>query len=160
MTATLGCMNDIITIVGNTATEPEAIQTSTNKQLTRFRLAASKRRFNSESKQWEEASTNWYTVRAWGKLAEHVRASVSKGQQIIVHGRLKIDTNKNEEGQTFTNVIVDADTVGVSLQFGTASFQRSIGQSQSQGQDAWAPNPGAESEKEVVAVGADADPPF
>lgn len=160
MRGTLALMNDIITVVGNVATQPEAIQTSTNRPLTRFRLASPKRRYNAEQSQWEEVSTNWFTVRAWGKLAEHVRASVEKGQQLIVQGRLKIETNTSDAGQTFTNVMVDADTVGVSLQFGTASFRRSASRPAAQAEDAWAPSDTGQETKQSVTVGADADPPF
>lgn len=119
-------MNDIITVVGNVASDPEAVATSTGKSLTRLRIAATHRRFNADSKQWEDAGTNWYTVRAWGRLAEHVRASVSKGMQLVVNGRLKIETRKGETA-TFTNVDIDADAIGVSLQFGIVSFQRGSG---------------------------------
>lgn len=154
-------MKDIITVVGNAATQPEAIQTSTNKSLTRLRVASPKRRFNPESNQWEEVSTNWFTVRAWGKLAEHVKASVQKGQQLIVQGRLKIETNKAENGTTYTNVSIDADTVGISLQFGTASFQRAATTSAGTGENGWATTDTAtEDEREPVPVGADEAPPF
>ncbi|HIY66753.1 MAG TPA: single-stranded DNA-binding protein [Candidatus Agrococcus pullicola] len=155
-------MNDIITVVGNAATQPEAIQTSTNKSLTRLRVASPKRRFNPERNQWEEVSTNWFTVRAWGKLAEHVKASVQKGQQLIVQGRLKIETNKAENGTTYTNVSIDADTVGVSLQFGTASFQRAATTTAATGESDWArPDDAAEVDRgDPVPVGAEEAPPF
>lgn len=123
-------MNDMITVIGNAASDPESIQTSTGKALVKVRVASAHRRFNTNTQQWEDANTNWYTVRAWGRLAEHLRASVRKGMQIVVHGRLKIDVRKGETA-TFTNVDIDADNIGVSLQFGTAQFQRSAhGQSE------------------------------
>lgn len=119
-------MNDIITVIGNVASDPEVVATASGRSLTRLRIAATHRRFNPESKQWEDAGTNWYNVRAWGRLAEHVRASVTKGMQLVVHGRLKIETRKGETA-TFTNVDIDADSIGVSLQFGIVSFQRGSG---------------------------------
>ncbi|SJM63815.1 Single-stranded DNA-binding protein [Agrococcus casei LMG 22410] len=123
-------MNDIITVVGNAASDPESIETSTGKALTKVRVASTARRYNPSTQQWEDSGTNWYTVRAWGRLAEHLRASVQKGMQLVVQGRLKIDVRKGDTA-TFTNIDIDADTVGVSLQFGTVRFQRSAGQQQS-----------------------------
>lgn len=131
---TLVRMNDTITVVGNIATQPESITTSTGKTLTRLRLASSSRRYNTSQNQWEEGHTNWYTVRVWGRLGEHLNSSVGKGEQIIVQGRLKIETNQGDNGQTYTNITIDADNVGPSLTFGTTSFQRAVGGGQSSGE--------------------------
>ena len=136
------CMNDIITVVGNAASDPESIETSSGKALTKVRVASTSRRYNPSTQQWEDVGTNWYTVRAWGRLAEHLRASVQKGMQLVVQGRLKIDVRKGETA-TFTNIDIDADTIGVSLQFGTVQFQRSSGRQET-------PQPSGQESQSVV----------
>ena len=158
-------MNDIISVVGNVATDPEAITTSTGKTLTRLRLASTSRRFNSSQNQWEEGHTNWYTVRVWNRLGQHVHTSIRKGQQIIVQGRLKIETNQGDNGQTYTNITLDADQVGASLMFGTTQFQRSTGQQSAPEQPAAsAPEASEGSDPQAGAVAqtefASAAPPF
>ncbi|MFT4135903.1 single-stranded DNA-binding protein [Microbacterium sp.] len=116
-------MSDHITVIGNIATEPERRQTSTGVPVISFRLASSQRRFDARSGQWVDGATNWYTVSAFRRLAEHALVSLHKGQRIVVTGSLKLrewetSTKKGLEAE------IDADGIGHDLLWGTSTFQR------------------------------------
>ena len=116
-------MSEQITIRGLVATSPRAIATESGLAVTTFRLAAPSRRFDFESARWVSDQTNWYTVSTFRRLAENVAQSVSKGDRILVHGRIKIRDWDNGE-RSGTAVEIDADSLGPDLVFGTASLER------------------------------------
>jgi single-strand DNA-binding protein len=118
-------MTDNITLTGLVATPPRHTLTAEGLVITSFRLASTQRRFDRNHNGWVDGETNWYTITAFRQLAQNVNTSVSKGQRIIVTGRLRIrDWVAGEK--TGTNIEVDADAVGHDLSWGTSAFVRNI----------------------------------
>ncbi|GCD45696.1 single-stranded DNA-binding protein [Streptomyces paromomycinus] len=117
----------MVTLVGNAATAVEHRLTTTGASAARFRLATSARRWDKERRCWVDGDTSFYTVRAWRSLADHVAASVSRGEPLVVHGRMRVwDRELPEEkgGQRRVSVEVDAVAVGHDLSRGTSAFRR------------------------------------
>lgn len=113
-------MNDQITLIGNVATVPER-RGSADRPVAGFRLATSRRVF--ENGQWIDKHTNWYSISAFGQLAEHTLASIEKGQRVIVTGRFTLkEWEKN--GKKGVSAEIDADGLGHDLQFGSTTFHR------------------------------------
>lgn len=75
--------------------------------------------------QWMDGDTTWYSVSAWRTLADNIRDSVKKGDAVIVHGRLRSDAWKREDGQISHTLLVEASFVGHDLSRGTSVFLRS-----------------------------------
>jgi single-strand DNA-binding protein len=78
--------------------------------------------------QWMDGDTTWYSVSAWRALADNIRDSVKKGDAVIVHGRLRSDAWKREDGQISSTLLVEASFVGHDLCRGTSAFLRSTKQ--------------------------------
>jgi single-strand DNA-binding protein len=116
-------MNDTITLTGLVATTPKHVVTSEKVNVTSFRLAATQRRFDTETQKWVDAETNWYTVTAFRDLAVNVVGSIVKGQRILVTGRLHVRAWSTDE-KSGTNVEVEAETLGHDLRWGDAQFTR------------------------------------
>lgn len=116
-------MSDHITVIGNIATEPERRQTSTGVPVISFRLATTQRHRDERSGQWVDGATNWYTVSAFRRLAEHAHASLQKGQRVIVTGKLKLRAWETSAKRGL-DVEIDADAIGHDLLWGTSVFQR------------------------------------
>lgn len=116
-------MTQQVTVRGFVATEPE-LKIFETGQLVWFRLASTERRYDREHNAWSDGPTNWFSVSCWRDLGVNVKASVSKGQPVVVSGRLRIVTVEREGQPNGTIVGVDADAVGHDLSFGTASFAR------------------------------------
>lgn len=118
-------MSDTITITGLIATTPRHVVTSEGLPITSFRLASSQRRFDKATSTWVDASTNWYTVTAFRQLAINAVPSLSKGDRIVVTGRLRIRDWQTDD-RTGTNVEIEAETLGHDLFWGTAVFTRLV----------------------------------
>ncbi|MFF8377115.1 single-stranded DNA-binding protein [Streptomyces sp. NPDC015661] len=116
-------MNDTtVTLVGNVATAVEYRETVTGG-VARFRFAVTARRWDRERGLWSDGNTSFYTVSAWRSLGANLAASVSVGEPLVVHGRLKV-REEERDGQRKTFVDVDAVAVGHDLSRGTAAFRR------------------------------------
>jgi single-strand DNA-binding protein len=78
--------------------------------------------------EWMDGDTTWYSVSAWRALADNVNDSLKKGDAVIVHGRLRSDAWKREDGQISSTLLVEASFVGHDLCRGTSAFTRSTKQ--------------------------------
>lgn len=172
-------MTDRITIEGTAGTTPQLRTIPSGRQVANLRVASTLRRQDPSSGQWADVGTNWYSVAAWGDLAAHVVASIRQGDPVLVTGRLRIVT-WGDGDRPGTSVEVDAEAIGHSLRFGTATFQRvsraatdavAAASAEAPAIDAqgWA-TPGATASEAVeptpmrepqpVLAGAEAEPPF
>lgn len=87
-----------------------------------FRLACTPRlRRNGE---WCDGDTTWITVTCYRTLADNVASSVTKGDPVLVSGRLRTNTWVDAEGQRQERLLLEASSVGHDLSRGTASFAR------------------------------------
>lgn len=116
-------MNDtVVTVVGNVATGVE-FRESASGGVARFRFAVTGRRWDRQKNGWADGPTSFYTVWAWRTLGANLSASVSVGEPLVVHGRLRVREDERE-GQRRTSVEIDAVAVGHDLTRGTAAFRR------------------------------------
>lgn len=116
-------MNDtMVTLVGNVATGVE-FRESVTGGAARFRFAVTSRRWDRQRSVWTDGPTSFYTVWAWRTLGANLAASVSVGEPLVVHGRLKV-REEERDGQRRTSVEIDAVAVGHDLTRGTSAFRR------------------------------------
>ncbi|MEU3185736.1 single-stranded DNA-binding protein [Streptomyces sp. NPDC006923] len=116
-------MNDtVVTVVGNVATGVEFRESATGG-VARFRFAVTARRWDREKGEWADGPTSFYTVWAWRTLGANLAASVSVGEPLVVHGRLRV-REEERGGQRRTSVDIDAVAIGHDLTRGTSAFRR------------------------------------
>ncbi|MFI6486476.1 single-stranded DNA-binding protein [Streptomyces sp. NPDC050564] len=116
-------MNEtMVCVVGNVATQPVYRELPTGAS-TRFRLAVTSRYWDREKNEWTDGHTNFFTVWARRALATNAGASLSVGDPVVVHGRLKVRT-ETRDGQSWTSADVDAAAIGHDLSRGTSAFRR------------------------------------
>ncbi|MDX3849268.1 single-stranded DNA-binding protein [Streptomyces sp. AK02-01A] len=116
-------MNDtVVTVVGNVATGVE-FRESASGGVARFRFAVTARRWDREKGEWADGPTSFYTVWAWRTLGANLAASVSVGEPLVVHGRLRV-REEERGGQRRTSVDIDAVAIGHDLTRGTSAFRR------------------------------------
>jgi single-strand DNA-binding protein len=106
------------TIAGNLTRDPELRYTNTGTPVTEFGLA-----WNSKDRDGKE-SVSFFDVTCWRDLAEHVAESLSKGNRVVVYGRLDQNTWETKDGDKRSKVRVMADDVSVSLRFSTATIDQ------------------------------------
>lgn len=108
-----------ITITGNLAEDPQLNFTPTGKATARLRVAVNPR-YQNNTGEWVDGATSWYTVIAWGALAENVAESVTKGQRAVVTGRFDQREYTNETGEKRTVWELTAEDIGLSLRHTSA----------------------------------------
>ncbi|MFJ3706978.1 single-stranded DNA-binding protein [Streptomyces sp. NPDC090053] len=112
----------LVTLVGNVATQPE-FRESVAGGMSRFRFAVTPRRWDRQKQNWADGPTSFYTVLAWRTLAANVAGSVSVGEPLVVHGRLRVH-EEERDGQRRFSADVEAVAVGHDLTRGTSAFKR------------------------------------
>ena len=78
-----------LTIVGNLGKDPELRYTPSGQAVCQFSVATSRKWTGSDGQPQEE--TVWLQVSTWGKQAETCNQYLSKGQKVLVEGRLTVD---------------------------------------------------------------------
>lgn len=109
---------------GLVATTPRHLITADGVPITSFRLAVSVPLYNHSTKKWDE-HTNWYTITAFGQLAINVAGSVNKGERVLVSGSMRVRDWDNGE-RAGTSVEIEAESIGHDLNFGTATYTRTV----------------------------------
>jgi single-strand DNA-binding protein len=118
-------MNEtMVTLVGHVATEPALRITTGGARVTSFRLASTERRFDKGINDWRDAHTTFFTVTTWRTMAENVYTSVTKGQPVVVHGRLRDSSYEAKDGQWRTVLEVEAFALGHDQSRGISTFTK------------------------------------
>lgn len=89
-------MNNTITLVGYVGQNPHTIAfEDTGNKVVKFSLAVKELSSNTD-----ENKTLWLDVDAWNGLGERVLKTITKGREVVIHGRLALSTfNKEVNGQ-------------------------------------------------------------
>jgi single-strand DNA-binding protein len=118
-------MSELVTVAGLVATTPRHLVTQDGLPITSFRLAASHRKFDRALNKWIDGETNWFTITAFRQLAINTAGSVSKGERILVTGKLRVRDWDNGE-RAGTSVEIEADSIGHDLCWGNSAFTRTV----------------------------------
>ncbi|MDQ1627504.1 MAG: single-strand DNA-binding protein [Actinomycetota bacterium] len=119
-------MNEtLITVVGHVATDPTLRTTGAGVRVAGFRLASTERRYDKGVGGWRDVHTTFYTVTSWRNMAENVSGSVTKGQPVVVVGRLRDSSYDAKDGQRRTVLEIEAFALGHDLSRGVARFTKS-----------------------------------
>lgn len=110
------------TKVGNIVTDPELRFSTKGTAWTRFRLAFTP--WDPETKKMDKERTEFYTVRAFRDLAEHVCESLGKGDRVIVQGDGETEEYTKNDGTPGKQKVILANAVGAELRFATVDINR------------------------------------
>ena len=113
-----------VTLVGYVAQEPSIRTTKTGKTITELRVGITPRYRDQATGEWRDAESSYFTVSCWDRLAQHVRASMHKGEPVLVRGKFKTSTYEDKDGRPRTDTRITADTVGHDLSRGIANYIR------------------------------------
>lgn len=118
-------MDASITVTGNVGSDVDLRSDDTNEwAYAAFRLACTPRQHRAGS--WRDGETIWLNVNCRNRaLSLNVRASIAKGDPVIVSGRLSTWSWTNKEtGVVHERLVLEALSVGHDLTRGTSSFRR------------------------------------
>jgi single-strand DNA-binding protein len=109
-----------ITLTGNLTKDPELRYTQTGVAVASLSMAVNRRRFNKDTKEWDEELDGFFDLNIWRDHAENVAESLSKGDRIVVIGRLRKRSWEDKDGVTRWQVEIEADEICPSLKWATA----------------------------------------
>ena len=110
-----------VTVVGNLTRDPELRFITGGRGVASFGLAVNRRyQVNGE---WQD-QTSYFNIVAWGQLGENASATLTKGMRVVVTGRLEQREYTTREGDKRQAIEINADEIGPSLRWATASVER------------------------------------
>jgi single-strand DNA-binding protein len=110
-----------VTLIGNLTQEPTLRFSDSGNAVVSVGLAVN-RRYQAGG-QWQE-STSYYTVTVFGKIAEDLAASATKGTRVIVIGHIETGEFTDKEGVNRKTFKIIASEIGASFRFATATIDR------------------------------------
>ena len=113
-----------VTLVGFVAREPFLRETKNGIHVADVRIGVATRMVDKQTGEWVDADTSYYSVTCWRRLADHAKASLRKGDPVLVKGRFRNNSYEDKTGQLRTETVITADTVGHDLSRGIANYIR------------------------------------
>ena len=112
-----------VTLVGNITRDPELRFLPNGTANATFGLAVNRRWQNRQTNEWEE-KVSFFNVVVWREMAENAAESLTKGMRVVVTGRLEQRSYETQDGEKRSVVEVNADEIGPSLRWASASVTR------------------------------------
>ncbi|MBL7622661.1 MULTISPECIES: single-stranded DNA-binding protein [unclassified Frankia] len=115
-----------ITLVGNLIDNPNLRITPTGAYVCSFRLASTARRYDRGQDRWIDGAPLFIDIICWRRLAEHVAASLGKGDRALVAGRLQQNEFQTLQGERRRRYEIYAEAVGLELTWHPARINRAV----------------------------------
>ena len=97
-------MNKII-LTGNITKDAELRYTANDKAYSKFSIA------NNEG-YGDNKKTNFFNCTLWGKSAENLNRFLTKGQKVLITGKVEINDYKDKEGVERKIIDINVDSFG------------------------------------------------
>jgi single-strand DNA-binding protein len=98
-----------IILVGNLGRDPELRYTPQGKALCKLSVATTERRKNAAGE--SEDHTTWFRVTIWGRQAELANEFLTRGRQVYIEGRFRLEEYTDREGVKRHSAEVNATDV-------------------------------------------------
>ena len=115
----------VMTIVGNLTADPELRYTQNGIAVATFTIASTPRFFDKQANDWKDGEAMFLRCSVWRDFAEHIAASVTKGQRVIAQGALQAHSYETKEGEKRTSLELKVEAIGPDLRYATAQVTRS-----------------------------------
>jgi single-strand DNA-binding protein len=119
-----------VTLVGNLTADPELRYTPSGLEVANLRIAVTPR-IRQEDGSWIQGETSFHTVTVWRDQATNTAETLTKGARVIVVGRPTQRSWTDADGTEHQVTEIDAEEVGPSLRWATATLTRTNGPSRS-----------------------------
>lgn len=89
-------------------------------------VAATPRYYDRKAGQWADGDTLFMRVTAWRQMAENAAESLSKGDRVVVTGRLRQKPYETAERDKRTHLELRTDEADPSLRYAVVKLNRSL----------------------------------
>jgi single-strand DNA-binding protein len=87
-----------ITIVGNLGRDPELRYTPQGNAVCNFTMATNEKRRDKSGE--SQDVTTWFRITLWGKQAENASKYLTKGSNVYIEGRLRVEEWSDRDGKS------------------------------------------------------------
>jgi len=87
-----------VQLIGRLGTEPELIKFDSGNQKTNFSMATNESYKNKNGEKLEE--TQWHQIIVWNAMAAYVQKYFSKGDEVMIQGKITNRSYEDKEGVT------------------------------------------------------------
>ncbi|MDR1212705.1 MAG: single-stranded DNA-binding protein [Propionibacteriaceae bacterium] len=115
-------MDISITLTGRLGGEVDLKTTRSGVPMASFRLGSTPRIRRDDA--WTDGLTTWISVVCYRALAENAAQSLSKGDPVMVEGRLRTSAWTDPQGDRHERLVVEASAIGHDLSWGTSLYRR------------------------------------
>ena len=121
-----------VTVRGYLGSDPVLKETPAGMAWTKFRVGTTRRWRDTETSEWVDGPTMWFTVRLWDAKARNVADTLKTGMPVLVTGRLAEEpyvwTRPGSDGEPVSdiraNLLIENAAVALDLSLGTAKYER------------------------------------
>jgi single-strand DNA-binding protein len=99
-----------ITVIGNVGRDPELRYANSGTAVLKFSVADTIGRDDNKK-------TTWHDITVFGEMAENVGSALSKGQRVIIMGKLQKSKYMGRDGVEKEKAEIVADDVALSLRW-------------------------------------------
>lgn len=109
-----------IFVAGRLTRDPDLTVTASGASMCKLGIASG-RRYQKDG-EWQE-ETSFFDITLWREMADNVAESLSKGDAVLVAGRMK-QREYEKDGQQRTAWDLEVDSIGPDLRWATAAITR------------------------------------
>ena len=120
-------LDNIVTVVGQLTADPELRHTKKNIPVASFSVAHNDRVFDRESEEWVDGEPTFVRASYWRELGENFAESHSKGDRVILVGKLKQNDFTDKDGNERSTLELIVEEAGPSNKFATTTATRRKG---------------------------------
>jgi len=113
----------LITVTGRVGNDPNLRFSPEGKAVINFSLAVTPSQKTGDG--WVDKETIWFSCSLW-RHAEAAADQLSKGQLVVVTGRLSIKSYTSKTGEAKTDLVIDADGFGITPTPGKAGAPKQV----------------------------------
>jgi len=110
----MNTLRNKVSLIGRIGKTPELLKVGASKDyaLTKFSIATNEN-YKDKNGQWHD-NTQWHNLVAWGKTAERIALLITKGQEVMIEGKIVNHSYEKDGEKRFTTDIEVADFLLIS----------------------------------------------
>lgn len=118
-------------LVGTVGAAPDIKYLDGGTTVANFSVAC--RESKKENGEWVDAEATWIDCKAFGKLAENITDSLTKGTRVLIVGNMRQERWETDGGDKRSKMVLTVEHIGPELRWATAEVTKNPKDGESSG---------------------------
>jgi single-strand DNA-binding protein len=101
----MNTLKNTVSLIGRLGKDPMISNLNNGNKLVRFTVATNDA-YKNKAGEWVN-STEWHSIKAWGKTAELCEKLLKKGTEVVLEGKLETDQYETKEGEKRSSTAIN-----------------------------------------------------